>query len=264
MPAKESGAACKNKRPCGSFICGGIFMFWDSTAGRALVLIAALAALALTGLGLRGRLRARNGAPAGKRGIFSVKVLTYSAICIALSLVLSRFKLFQMPQGGDVTPCSMLFITLTGYWFGPEVGILAGVSEGLLRFVISSTGSVGPLQILLDFPLAFGALGAAGFFRNMPYIRFRRSKAGPAKASAAVSSGLFTGYVAGALALFCVSFVSGFVYWASYAPQGENPVLYSAVYNLAYVLPEVAITCALLAVPQFRAAIERIKKQSIG
>ena len=223
-------------------------MFWDSTAGHAVALVLALAALALTGAGLSAGLRRRSvkslagnaRESIGKKPLFSIKTLTYSAICLALALILSRLKLFQMPQGGDVTLCSMLFIALAGYWFGPKAGILAGVSEGLLRFVISSSGAVHPVQILLDYPLAFGALGISGFFGNARY-------------------GLVVGYIAGCLSLFCMSFISGFVFFASYAPAGESAVLYSAVYNLSYVLPEMAITCALLAVPQFRKAIERLK-----
>jgi len=235
MPAKESEAACDFRLLPWTKLFRGKLMFWDLRAGRVIVLILALAVLALTGIGLNARYRKR----AGKQ-FFSVKTLTYSAICIAISLILSRFKLFAMPQGGDVTPCSMFFITLAGYWFGPAAGILAGVSEGLLRFALSATGSVGPVQILLDFPLAFGALGVAGFLRHMKF-------------------GLFAGYIAGALCLFCMSFLSGFLFWASYAPDGMNPVLYSAVYNLSYVLPEMGITIALLLVPQFRKAIDRIK-----
>ncbi|MCL2352040.1 MAG: energy-coupled thiamine transporter ThiT [Firmicutes bacterium] len=218
-------------------------MFWDTTAGHVITGFAALAALALTGAGLiaRSRRRAEAGVRTGIAGKkpFSVRTLTYCAICIAMALILSRIKLFQMPQGGDVTLCSMLFIVLAGYWFGPEAGILAGVSEGLLRFAISSTPAVHPVQILLDYPLAFGALGVAGFFRHIRY-------------------GLITGYVAGCLCLFCMSFMSGVVFFASYA-NGQNVFLYSAVYNLSYILPEMAITCALLAVPQFRRAIEGIK-----
>ena len=220
-------------------------MFWESVAGRVAALVAALAALALAGAGLKAKSRRSSavegfGKDAEKAKPFSVRTLTYCAICVALALALSMIRLFPMPQGGEVTLCSMLFIVLAGYWFGPKAGILAGVSLGLLKFVISPY-AVHPAQILLDYPLAFGALGLSGFFRNRKY-------------------GLFSGYAAGCLSRFCMSFISGVIFFSSFAVEkGQHPMYYSAAYNLSYILPEMGITLALLAVPQFRRAIERIK-----
>ena len=182
-----------------------------------------------------------------KKRQFNARVLTCSALCIALSVLLSNVKMFQMPQGGTVTAFSMLFIVLVGYWFGPAAGILAGIAGGLLQLAIDPF-VIHPWQLLLDYPLGFGALGIAGFFRNTmknntpgsPSIRF---------------DGLCIGYTAGALARWFMSFLSGFIFFAEYAGD-MNPAIYSAVYNMSYILPEIILTLVILFVPAFRRTID--------
>ncbi|NLM47343.1 MAG: energy-coupled thiamine transporter ThiT, partial [Epulopiscium sp.] len=90
-----------------------------------------------------------------KKKNLSVKAITYSGIAIALATILSYIRLFQLPQGGSITPFSMLFIVLVGYWFGPFEGIIAGITHGTLQLLIDGY-VVHPAQLLLDYPLAFG------------------------------------------------------------------------------------------------------------
>ena len=83
----------------------------------------------------------------------STKKLVFSALGIALALVTSYIKLWEMPMGGSITLLSMLFICLIGYWFGAGYGIIAGVAFGLLQFIIDPY-MVSIPQVLLDYPLA--------------------------------------------------------------------------------------------------------------
>ncbi|MDR1558373.1 MAG: energy-coupled thiamine transporter ThiT [Clostridiales bacterium] len=178
---------------------------------------------------------------------FNARVLTCSAVCIALSVLLSNVKIIHMPQGGSVTAFSMLFIVLVGYWFGPASGILAGVARGLLDMTIDPF-IIHPMQLLLDYPLGFGVLGISGFFRNT----LRNNTL----ASTGIKfDGLCVGYIAAALARWFMSFLSGFVFFAEYAGD-QNPVIYSAVYNMSYILPEIVLTLIILLVPAFRNAVD--------
>ena len=93
----------------------------------------------------------------------TTKQLTYSAVALALAMVCSMIKFANLPMGGSVTLCSMLFIVLIGYWFGPYVGLTTAFAYGLLQFVVEPIFYTLP-QMLIDYPLAFGALGLAGFF----------------------------------------------------------------------------------------------------
>ena len=98
----------------------------------------------------------------------ATKKLVFSAMGIALALVTSYLKLWNMPMGGSVTLLSMLFISLIGYWFGARYGIATGAAFGILQFIINPYMLSFP-QVILDYPLAFGALGFSGFFKNHRY-----------------------------------------------------------------------------------------------
>ncbi len=79
------------------------------------------------------------------------------------------------------------------------------------------------MQVLLDYPIAFGALGLAGFFRNRPFL----------------------GVNVGIAGRFVAHFVSGIIFFATYAPEGMSPIVYSAIYNGSYLLPELVISVYL-------------------
>jgi thiamine transporter len=48
------------------------------------------------------------------------------------------------------------------------------------------------------------------------------------------------------LARFACHFVSGVVFFASYAPEGWNVYLYSAAYNAAYLAPSLGIALVVV------------------
>lgn len=171
----------------------------------------------------------------------SVKKLTYTAICIALAFALSYLKLFRMPQGGSVTACSMLFIVLVAYWFGPKLGFAAGFAFGLLNLIVDPF-VIHPLQLILDYLLAYAALGVAGFFRNQKF-------------------GLHIGYIVACLARLICVVVSGFVFFKDYATEGMSPVIYSLSYNSPYILAEMVLTLLLISIPVFLQQINKVKNQ---
>ena len=175
-----------------------------------------------------------------KNSRFSTKQLVFSAIAMALALVTSMIKLFSLPLGGSVTLMSMLFIVLIGYWYGPKAGIMTGFAYGLLQFVIEPVFYTVP-QLITDYPLAFGALGLAGFFRNKKY-------------------GLQIGYVVALLGRLFFAWLSGVVFFASYADgTGMNVPVYSLVYNGSYIFAEGIITVIIISVPAVNKALNHIK-----
>ena len=96
---------------------------------------------------------------------FSVKGLAACGVCIALAFVLSFVKLFSAPLGGSVTLCSMLFICIIGYFFGPKYSLTAALAYGILQFV-QKPEIYTPLQVIIDYGCAFTALGLSGFFKT--------------------------------------------------------------------------------------------------
>lgn len=180
---------------------------------------------------------------AAKKTALTTKQLVYSAMAIALSLVCSMIKIFNMPMGGSVTLLSMLFIVLIAYWYGPYAGIMTAVAYGLVQFVMEPIFYTIP-QMLLDYPLAFGALGLAGFFHKKKF-------------------GLQIGYLAGVMGRFVFSTISGVVFFASYAPEGMPPLLYSMGYQASYLIPEAVITFVIISIPPVSKALANVKKQAV-
>jgi len=178
-----------------------------------------------------------------KKGGFDVKTLTYSAISIAIATALSFLKIFSLPQGGSVTFFSMLFIIVVGYFFGLRTGILAGIVYGLLQLIIAPY-VIHPVQLLLDYPLAFGALGLSGIFANSKY-------------------GLMKGIIVGTMGRFVFHFISGMIFFFTYAPDGWDPTLYVFWYNFSYTGVEGIITAVIIAIPLVSASFARVKKQAI-
>ena len=161
------------------------------------------------------------------------RVLAEAAIAVALAFVLGLIKVFQMPFGGSIS-LEMVPLILLALRQGPWVGIVAGAAYGLLDLAIEPV-ALHPVQVIFDYPLAFGVLGLAGFFQ--PTVR-----------------GAILGTIVAVLARFVCHFLSGVVFFASYAPKGWNPYLYSAAYNAAYLVPSLIV--ALVAVVVLFRALE--------
>lgn len=173
----------------------------------------------------------------------TTKQLVYSAAAIALAIVCSMIKLFEMPIGGSVTLLSMLFIVLIAYWYGPYVGIMTAVAYGLVQFVMEPIFYTIP-QMLLDYPLAFGALGLAGFFHKKKW-------------------GLQIGYVVGVIGRFVFATISGVVFFAAYAPENMSPLAYSAGYQASYLVPEAVVTLIIISIPPVARALAHVKRQAV-
>ena len=68
-----------------------------------------------------------------RKSVWTTKMLSLGAVCIALSSVLSMIRLWKMPMGGSITPASMLPMMLFAYVYGVGPGCTLGVIYGLLR-----------------------------------------------------------------------------------------------------------------------------------
>ncbi|MBR6800634.1 MAG: energy-coupled thiamine transporter ThiT [Eubacteriaceae bacterium] len=171
----------------------------------------------------------------------SAKAITMSAILIALAFVSNNFlPRWRLPNGGSVTLFSMLFLYLIGYTMGLKVGIIGGMAYGVLDLLFSASAYY-PLQILLDFPFAFGALGLGALLRDKKF-------------------GLQGGYILGAFMRFVMSFLSGYFFFAEYTPEGYSPVMWAIVYNGTYILIEGIITLIVMSLKPVSTAIARMRK----
>lgn len=174
--------------------------------------------------------------------MLTTKQLVYSAVAIALAMVCSMIKFSSLPMGGSITLFSMLFIVLIGYWYGPSVGIMTAVAYGLLQFVLEPIFYTLP-QMLIDYPLAFGALGLAGFFHKKKF-------------------GLQIGYIVGVIGRYVFAVISGYVFFGAYAPEGTPAIVYSLTYNATYIVPEAIVTLILISIPAVSKALSVVKSRA--
>ncbi len=181
----------------------------------------------------------------GNKKKMSTKQLVFSAMAIALATVTSMIKLFEMPMGGSVTLFSMLFIVLIGYWYGLGGGLTVAIAYGVLQLLLDPYILSFP-QMLVDYILAFGALGLAGIFHNSKH-------------------GLIKGYIVAVLGRYFFAFLSGWIFFGMYAPDNfPNAVVYSLAYNGSYLGAEALITLIVIAIPPVAKALQTVKNQAIS
>lgn len=160
---------------------------------------------------------------AGKTaGKWNARMIAFGALSIALSFVLSCVRLYRMPQGGSVTPGSMLPIMLFSAAYGAGPGALVGLLYGVLQY-LQGGWFANVWQFALDYLLAFAALGLVGLFRSdkKPWL-------------------LYVGMVVAALGRALSATLAGILFW-------DTAPLASLIYNGTYLIPDTLI-CILLAV----------------
>lgn len=159
---------------------------------------------------------------------FDSKAVTYAAICIAMSFALSFLRLVRLPQGGSITPASLLPLMIYAYMFGVKKGVFAGFIYGLLQ-AFQDPALLHPAQFLLDYPAAFAWIGLAGLFsRNKALEKIPQAQ-------------FILGGVLAGLGRFFMHFLAGTFAFGYFAPEGVPAALYSFLYQAGYVLPDIAI-----------------------
>ena len=170
--------------------------------------------------------------------IRKTRMITESAIMIALSMVLSMVKIFELPQGGSITAASMVPLLIISFRYGPKWGTFTAFVFSLISMI---TGFYPPpvatfvnylLMVLLDYVLAFSCLGLAGLF----------AKAIPGHRIISIGFGSGTAVF---IRLIC-HVLSGVMIWESYAPEGMSAWVYSISYNGSYMSCEVVISAVVM------------------
>ncbi|MEG1528630.1 MAG: energy-coupled thiamine transporter ThiT [Clostridia bacterium] len=154
----------------------------------------------------------------GKRIKGGTKSIVYASICIALSFALSYLKLFEGPKGGSVTLASLLPLMLFSYMFGIRKGVIAGAIYGILQF-IQGPWFIHPVQFLLDYPIAFSAIGLAGLLKERNILSNHRIIQFSLSATFAVI-----------IRYFC-HVISGIFVFGSGDPENFGAVAWSFLYN---------------------------------
>lgn len=179
----------------------------------------------------------------GRKDKWGARDIAYAAMCVAMSFILSSIKLYSMPQGGTITPASLLPIMLYTVAFGPARGLAVGFAYGLLQ-LLQGAYVVHPMQLLVDYPMAFGALALGGMVN---YVKMPRMLKLP------------VAVVLGYIGRYAMAVLSGAVFFAEYAGE-QNAWIYSLVYNISYLGPDCLVCAAVALIPGMASVTERIRK----
>lgn len=160
--------------------------------------------------------------------------LTEGAVMIALATVLSMIKLADFPYGGSITAASMFPIAVIAYRHGTLFGISCGVVYGVIQQLLglnnlsyfTSWKSIVAI-ILLDYIIAFAAIGISGSFRKT----FRNP-----------SMGITIGVLTACTVRYLCHVISGCTVWAGLSIPDTAALAYSLAYNATYMIPETLIT----------------------
>lgn len=150
------------------------------------------------------------------------KILAEISVVVALSFILKDIlpPIYPLPQGGSITIAGLVPLIWFALRRGFRYGFFAGFLYGLVHMAFGGY-VIHPVQGLLDYPLAFAALGLAGLFRSKPLL----------------------GVGFGITARFIVSFLSGVFFFTSLTLGG---VVASAVYNGIYLVGEFVISIIII------------------
>ena len=183
--------------------------------------------------------------------------LTECAIMIAMAFILSFISIIHMPFGGAVTAASMLPIIVAGYRHGLKWGLLSGFAYSLLQLLTglsnvsyATTAAAAVAIILLDYIVAFTVLGLVGIFQRNQHQML------------VMTLGTF---VVCFLRYLC-HFVTGCTVWAGVSIPSADGMIYSLIYNAAYMIPETVITIYVAALLSnsldFRSDRPAVKRKS--
>lgn len=188
--------------------------------------------------------------------------IALAAVCVAMSFALSYVKFSQMPMGGSITFASMLPVMLFSMMFGSRKGVIAGLIYGVLQ-AVQDPWLLHPAQFLLDYGVAFAAVGVAGCIKGFKLfegnIRLQF-----------VLGGLISGVLRFISHFFSGAFAFG-SFGAGYADEYgiaalSNPYLYSLIYQSMYIIPEVIIVLVtgaiLLSSKNFAKQVEKYSAEN--
>lgn len=186
---------------------------------------------------------------ASKKARWDSRTLANAAMCIAIAFVLSCIRLVKFPQGGSVTPLSMLPLILFAVACGPLKGAVVGCAYGLLQLV-QDPYVIHPIQLLVDYPLAFGAMALGGLVNYMPLKDKNKWLQLP------------VAIVLGSLGRYIMAVLSGTVFFAEYAPADQTALAYSLTYNVGYLGPDAALCLIAAFIPGAYRLVDMLRRNT--
>lgn len=166
------------------------------------------------------------------------------AVLIAMAVALCAVEIQVGALGGSID-FVMIPLFVIAFRNGWVYGTASGAVFGLIKCIIGGGIGWGLPSILLDYVLAYAAVGVAGIFKDKYW---------------ALELSTFVG----CFSRFIIHFISGVTIYMITAPTDvagmtiASPFVFSVVYNALYMLPNTVIAIVLMSLLRF--PLKRLKK----
>ncbi|MDA1635745.1 energy-coupled thiamine transporter ThiT [Bacillus cereus] len=193
----------------------------------------------------------------------NLQAMIESAILAAFALVIDILPLsIKISATGGSISFAMIPIFIIAYRWGFKMAFLGGLIWGLLQIVVGDAIIVTPIQVLIEYFVAFAFIGFAGLF----YRPIQKALLAPNENSEEQSSlssrkdkpsskqnkgKKVIGYIIvatfiGSFARYFCHFIAGIIFWGQYAPKGQSAVLYSLIFNGSTMIGSYILCTVLL------------------
>lgn len=150
-----------------------------------------------------------------------VEISMLVALALVLDFVAGLYSQWLWLQGGSIS-LSLVPLAILAYRQGLKIGLLGATLMGALQLLMGAY-IFHPVQVILDYPVAFGALGLTGFWAK------KVDKGDNVTVAIVISTAIAS------IGRFLSHTVSGYVFFQEWFPEGVNPWVHSGIYNIGYV-----------------------------
>lgn len=158
-------------------------------------------------------------------------VIAYSAVAIALNMILSYLKFGTMPQGGSITIASTLPLFLVCFMVGAPWSFVLGLIASLMQMLLDGFKIYHWGSIFLDYLIPLTILGLIALFKpKNPNIK-------------KYPISFIVGIIFCTILRYSSHVLSGVILFSEYAGD-QNVWAYSLGYNL-FIFIDVAIALAI-------------------
>ncbi|PQD95594.1 energy-coupled thiamine transporter ThiT [Pradoshia eiseniae] len=167
------------------------------------------------------------------RLLYLVEVAIFAAMAFIFDLLGNIMSFSLWAQGGSVS-IAMVPVFLMALRWGVKGGVVTGLLLGLLQIVSGTAYILTPVQGILDYIVAFSAVGLSGLLFSLvqPNGNNRRTNI----------LYVIGGILVGSSLRFLAHFIAGVVFFGAGAADGQSVIIFSLLYNLSYLLPSVIVS----------------------
>lgn len=180
-----------------------------------------------------------------------VEISILVALAFVLDYVANIYSGLFWPFGGSIS-FSLVPLAIIAFRYGWVAGFTGGFIMGLLQ-LLTGAYIMHPIQVLFDYPLPYAVLGFVGFFAT----KVNRTEGNNRNKYIWLATGIAS------IARLISHIISGVVFFADYAPEGMNPIVYSTGYNTPYVFASYVVSAIILVILYQRYASQLVRAPKV-